>query len=327
MTERSPLDAPVPRGKHGHPRQLYCAVWIAAALILRIAMPYIPVPAHPLIDLAGGIVYMLVLLAMAIELGARLGPHTRLAVYALLASAVIFAAAMAASEMYASRIAQDLMAGRIEGAIQGRLPAPLWMLVSIKDLSMIVFAVLGGALLSLIAREPKLLLPIAVTAAVVDIVGVMYEGGPTARVLQENPELVQTLAATIPDIGAATPAETGGVEGVHPGLALGFIGIGDWLFIGIFFAALTRFDLSFRASKIGAIIASVTAMVLVLLGGLPIPGLPFIAAGCVIPNLHRFRYTRQEKVALAVGGLFVVAICTALILLGRSALDQPPGRP
>ncbi|NLN88948.1 MAG: hypothetical protein GX134_02130 [candidate division WS1 bacterium] len=311
----SPLHASYQQERAGS-RAMGPILWVVAALSLRACMPYLPVPAHPVTDLAGGMLYMLVVLLMAIELGARLGADKRLVVYSLLAAAALFAASTAASELFAAEYMSKLAAGEIAGSPEGRLPASLWIIGSVKDMALIVFAVLGGALLSRIAREAKLLLPIAVTVAVVDAVGVLYQGGPTAQMLERNPQLVQTFAASIPAIGAASTAASTG--GVHPGLALGFIGIGDFLFLGFFFAALVRFGLNLEASRLGAIAASLTAMALVLVAGAHLPGLPFIAAGCVVPNLKSFRYTRQEALALAVGGLFIILFCAVIVLFGQA---------
>lgn len=324
MTPSTPTRVALTEEGSRTPSLVPCLVLAALALILRSAMPYLPVPSHPVTDIIGGMVYMVVVLATAIELGARPGSNARLATYGLLAAGAVFAASAAGSQLLGAAYLERLASGKVSGFPEGRVPAVLWIIGSVKDVALIIFAVLGGALLSRIARESKLLLPIGVTAAVVDGVGVLYRGGFTAQVLERNPELVQAFAASVPAVGAAGVVATGGV---HPGLALGFVGIGDFLFIGFFFAAGVRFCLNFPAARAGVMAASLLAFGLVLLGNAHMPGLPFIVAGAILPNLGHFRYTRQEMVALAIGGLFLVVLCAAMVLWGASAAPTGPPMP
>jgi len=283
-----------PGSPHGSPGWARVSALAGLLILLRAGLPLLPVAASPALDLIGALVFIVVVVLLCAELSAVASARPLLAV---------LLAAVFGSIAYSAR---EAGAVRIDGPLPG----------AVGDLALVLCAILGGTLLSFIAREPNLLPPVAATAAAVDIVGVLTRGGFTARMLEARPEVVHAFAATIPDVGAASTAARAGLHGVAPSAALALVGLGDVLFLGFFFAAVARFSLDRRWSTVGALAACVLAMGLVLTTAGQLPGLPFIVVGCLLPNVRRFRYSPQEVLMLAVGALAVTAICAALVAVG-----------
>jgi hypothetical protein len=177
----------------------------------------------------------------------------------------------------------------------------------LSGLLMILFAACIGVWLSRILREVKILLPIAVVLALVDMY-VVFGGGlvtqaqsgraPVARAAMHA--LMVSLPTTQPKGGAA-PMQ----------LAVGFA---DFLFIALFFASFVRFGIPARRTFSMLYSALALYMVFVampqLLGltDLALPALVPIAVVVIGMNLRQFRYDRSEAFALLYAGLIVAAV-------------------
>ncbi|MCD6351512.1 MAG: hypothetical protein J7M26_05290 [Armatimonadetes bacterium] len=167
-----------------------------------------------------------------------------------------------------------------------------------------------GRLLSRLVREPNLLLPVLVTAAVADLFTVTL--GPTHTALEKAPQVVRNFSMTVPKAGSAAGEK--GVEGLA---AAASIGVGDFIFAALFLTAAWRHGLETRRAAMAAAVLAVIAMSAVLLiPALPaLPLLPFIVVGVLVPNAGRFRFSPQEKLALAVGVIFLGLLLAAYLLL------------
>jgi len=176
------------------------------------------------------------------------------------------------------------------------------------DLLLVVAATFVGALVSRVVRESNMLVPVVVAAAVVDTWGVYW--GFVAEMSKRAPQVVKHFSATVP---AATAVET-------PVPLLGAVGIGDFLFMGLFVAAVYRLHMSARATLWALFVALLAVPVVFgladILAGGPVvpalPGLPFLGLGVVVANWGHFRFSRAEKFALlyaavAVGGVIGLA--------------------
>ncbi|MFP3905074.1 MAG: hypothetical protein ACLFWB_12590 [Armatimonadota bacterium] len=167
-----------------------------------------------------------------------------------------------------------------------------------------------GRLLSRIIRDMNMLLPIAVVLILVDIFTVFY--GPTGDALEKAPEVVSSLSVGLPEIGSAA-----GPEG---GKGLAFVataGLGDFIFLGLFFAATWRYGLRFNRTfwLIFALMA-VTMLAFLALPFLPgVPLLPAIAIAFIAANVGEFQFSRQEKVYTLVAVLFIGVLVGAYILV------------
>jgi hypothetical protein len=266
-------------------------VAILVAFILRLGLPFLPVGGGPVVTVVAGLAVLAAFLVAAFLTAASLARSPLLALAASAGCAVVW------------------------GLSRAHLwPEGFLLLRAVGDVGLLAGAAALGALVSFAAREAKMLLPIGATIAVIDTVGVLSRYGFTARVLESHPEVVGALSATIPAIGAATPA----LHGTTP-IGLGLIGVGDFLFLGLFFAVVTRFGMNGRAAAVAAVAACLAAMAIVLVTGGALPGLPFLVVGCLVPNLRWFRYTRDEMVAMAVAAVLVAVICAVMLAAGAGA--------
>ena len=163
------------------------------------------------------------------------------------------------------------------------------------DLLLIACASLFGRIVARLIRDENILIPVAVVAAAVDFWGVYW--GFVSLVSDTAPVLVQQFSAQAPVVGTA-----------GPGATLSSIGVGDFVFLALFFHCIHKFamnkNLTFWATLI------VLLLIPWILSLLPrLPGLPFIALTVIAANWKHFRLSRQEVFALfylAIGiGIFL----------------------
>jgi hypothetical protein len=147
-------------------------------------------------------------------------------------------------------------------------------------------------------------------------------GGIVSQLMEKAPTISNTAMAALPTPGAGTPAAE---RFVIPELQ---IGAGDYLFLGLLFAALHRNQMDWRGARRWTIPLIILALVGVAFTGMHLPGLVFIGLGVAIPNWKFFEYTRDELFALLYAGIFVVILTVALYFGITSQLpERPPLRP
>jgi hypothetical protein len=264
--------------------------------LVRALLPIIPVQPTPVGITAVSLLYLGLLVSVGAALGALAAPRGG---RALLVAVPFVAVAVAV---------------RVVGPT---LPPGLWvgLVRALGDWAVFCAAVLVGSAASGIVREPNLLPPIALTAAVVDYVAIRF-GGPTVHLLASNPALVEGASTALPAIGAAAvPIAGGHAMGLATGGALAIVGTGDLLFLGLAFGAVGRFGFRFGPSAVWTVVGAIVGMATALVGNLPLPGLPFLALGCIAPNVGRFRYSRGELLSLGVVALFLIAFCVGLVVV------------
>lgn len=181
--------------------------------------------------------------------------------------------------------------------------------VLVADMALIVGATHFGGLVALLIREPKLLLPVALCAALVDVWGVSY-GGPVYQLRRRAPSVVEQGAARVPALGSARPQ-----RGRRPPPPL-LIGLGDFLFLGLFFSCVVRFGMNTPATLLCTGVATLIGLVSVVGFGRALPGLPFLGLGVILPNIKHFSFTREEKFALLYAGLLLTPILGIAVWLG-----------
>ncbi len=183
-------------------------------------------------------------------------------------------------------------------AVQLRLWPPL------ANLMLIYGAAFLGCVVSVIFREPNILLPVALLSPLVDFWTV--SAGPVRKVLEHRPEVLDVVAAGVPAAGQLAP--------------LAFVGLGDFLFIAMFLAAADRLRMDSRRTAAVFFALVSLAMLLVVFwsgfAGVGVPGMVVIGLGFIAANLRHFHLSRQE--ALITSGLVVaVAIAVAVIVRVR----------
>ncbi len=170
------------------------------------------------------------------------------------------------------------------------------LLIGIHQLSLMLLAVFLGITVSYIIREPNTLLPVAIVAAAVDFWNVYV--GPLGHIVATKPGVVHAVTIQMP-----APV---------PGMPIPMIGMGDFVFLAMYFSVVCRFGLNIRGTFWWGYVLLTLTMLAVLgpLGG--VPALVPMAFAVIIPNIRHIHLKRDEL--LATIGIGVVV----LILLGAS---------
>lgn len=185
----------------------------------------------------------------------------------------------------------------------------------LKGLLLIWFAASLGVSLSRLVREFKLLLPMAVALALVDLY-VVFGGGLVAQAQQGGnpvPEIaMKTMLVNLPRPTAHPP---GGAAPMQ--LAVGFA---DFMFLALFFACFARFGIPSRTTFL--VVSGVLAAYMVVVGmtGWAMPALVPIAVVVIGMNLRRFRYERSEAFALLYAGVIVAAVAGGYFFVNRTPI-------
>jgi len=182
-----------------------------------------------------------------------------------------------------------------------RLPG-LWMA---GNACVILAAAFLGRLVGRIIREASLLPVVAVVASGIDLWGVYW--GPVGQLsaTEEGRVIGQQFSAAVPGVAAAAKAGLPVLTG---------IGLGDFVFLAIFFSALRRLRLNQRGAFWVTFAILMVAPAFFLLGEiLPVaenlPGLPFIAAGIVASNHRHLKMSRRElRISAAAAAIIIVVI-------------------
>lgn len=193
-------------------------------------------------------------------------------------------------------------------------PVALEVVLGVSDTLMVLAASMLGLAVSHIIREPNILAPAALFAALVDFAVVSLW---IPRVIQAAPQALSAIAVHVPQVGAK-PTPTG----LRP---IGIIGPADFVFLAFYFACVWRFNMAARATYIWMVIALAGYMVFQnVVGSLTprfmdavdmLPGLVPMAVVLLIVNRKYFRFSREEKramavVAVLVGGIIAFAFWT-----------------
>lgn len=181
------------------------------------------------------------------------------------------------------------------------------------DLLLVLGAAFLGALVSRLIREPNLLVPVALVVAMVDVWGVYF--GVVRQISEHAPETAAALSASVP---------------MAAGPMLGMIGVGDFAFMAMFFAAVVRLGLRGRATawaSAGALLAASGVLVCASLWpalapmAAQLPGLPFLAVAVLLVNLRGFHLSREEARAIVVVVLVLGAVLAAVALAWRPGAE------
>jgi hypothetical protein len=177
----------------------------------------------------------------------------------------------------------------------------------LHGLMLILFAVCLGVWLSRLMREMKILLPIAVVLACMDLY-VVFGGGLVTQAHTGKAPVAQAAMRSL--TGPSNPK-----TGAAPmQLSVGFA---DFLFIALFFACLARFRVPSGRTFLVLCVTLVFYLTLVYVFRVDLPALVPIAVVVVGMNLRQFRYERSEAFALLYAGLIVAAILGGMLFLSH----------
>lgn len=266
-----------------------CIAVMGVYLALRFTVLWIkPISISPqLVAMLYTALLMLVQLSLVVSI-ARLQLRPRPSVLLSIPSAVIVAALI-----------------YIEMKLSARTPAPqvaLGMVSIFRSLFLMLFAGLLGYTISFIVREKNILLPAAIFAALVDYWNVSW--GPLSHILVDKPSVVAAAAVSMPAVSAGMPGM--------------IIGMGDFVFLSLFFGVLYRFRMNVKGTfwlGYGLLTASMLA---VMYFGSAFPALIPMSLAVVAANAKLFKLKREEQLAMVyVGALLLAALILMWIFMFR----------
>ena len=181
--------------------------------------------------------------------------------------------------------------------------------VTAQDMALLCAATFAGVSLARMIRTPNMLGPIGGIIAVIDIWGVLF-GGPVSKIMASEAakpvtEKAMTSGPQIGAIGATNPAFS---------IPLPQIGVGDFLFLALLLGIIVIHRMNWRTPAWTTwLLVSGALLSITFLPFFPaLPGLLFIGAGAVLPNLKYFTYTRDEKFALLWAGVLVLVMTVGI---------------
>lgn len=263
-------------------------------VLLRIAAPYVHVASPPVSSALAVVVFMFLQVALVYyTTRAPLAASAEAGAAVVAVSFwVLFAYVLGTGSFGAERYAGQLAGIRLAGA----------------HTAMILAAAFVGMLVSRIIRDRNMVLPVAIVAAIVDVLTVFR--GPVGRILEGAPDLVAKVSVGIPQLGVAT-APAGSPQAGF----ISFMGPGDFVFLGIFMAGIWRFRMNAPTTFWAIYAFSLIGMLVISSPSAPyVPGLPFIAGALLLANFHEFRLTRAERFALLYAAIAAAAVFALLAL-------------
>lgn len=176
------------------------------------------------------------------------------------------------------------------------MPFVLAFIMAMRDMSLMIFAAALGCVISFIIREPNIIIPVALFAGLVDYWGVT--SGPLSVVIEKRPAILDAVSVHMPVPIMNAPGT--------------LIGLGDFVFLGIFFSILYRFALNAKLSFwLGFAFLTVT-MIIVTAVDIAIPALVPMGCAIIIANYRAIQLKREEKLATLYVGVILLA---ALVIL------------
>ncbi len=179
-----------------------------------------------------------------------------------------------------------------------------------KGLLLIWLAVSLGVLVSRLVREFKMLLPMAVVLALVDLY-VVFGGGLVTQAESGKSTVaaaaMKALTVELPNSASRSPAQP---------LTLA-VGFADYLFIALFFACFVRFAIPSRRIFAVLYITLALYMTAAAFDPTPLPALVPIGIVIIAMCFRRFAFTRDERFAMLYAALLCAGLAVGYRLLYR----------
>ena len=173
-----------------------------------------------------------------------------------------------------------------------------------------------GALIATLLKDKNMILPIAITLAILDLILVLTPIGTVNQVMQRAPQVFTSVALNVPKVQSTqTPVKAG-----HRLEAMGYAGPADFVFLSMFFVALFRYNMRTKETLYSVVPTLLLYLVLVSLINVPLPALVPIGAVILIVNRKEFVLSKDEKIATI--GVAVVGL--AFLIYG---MTRPRPRP
>jgi hypothetical protein len=255
--------------------------------LLRIALPFIPVPKSvaPAVDFAILIVVFVV---------------TIWSIYRMMSTDLnlkqVLLLTLCGVAVHVCGVALNVLVFHGQGV--GSIIA-----LAIAQTGLPIWCIGLGAMIASLLREKNILIPVAIFLVSWDIFLVLSPTGFTQKMMKSAPAVLQQGGLSLPksQAGGAT------VSTVTNAVA-GYVGPADLVFLGAFFLAMFRFkmkpDKTFRV----LVPVLIAYMVIVLATGISLPALVPIGIVVLAVNWSEFKLTKDEWAGTAVVGLIAAAI-------------------
>jgi len=261
-------------GKMRFNRTGACLVIIGVYMIMRLVAPMIKPGRFSSIEVFLAIaVLMLVQLSLVVSIaGLRL--RVRSTALLCLASGILFVGALI-----------------LVREIRHISPWAVQSLEAFQDLLLMMTAGFLGCLAGLIIREPNIVLPIAMFAGLVDYWNVSL--GPLGHIVEEKPSLISAVTVHMP-----TPM---------PGVPMVMIGMGDFVFLALFFSVLFRLGMNVKGSFwLGYVFLTISMWVVIFFQS-AFPALLPMGVAVIGANRRHFKLKRDEQLAMVYVGAILLA--------------------
>lgn len=184
-----------------------------------------------------------------------------------------------------------------------------------------------GVLLSMAIRDKNLMIPVAIFLVGFDTFLVYNPEAPTAKMLRENPSIVQAVLYKIPDV-KEQGAATGSVQD------LAYVGPADFLFSATFFTLLFRHRMKTRQTLnwlIPVLILNIllvgTVGSLIKLGPISLATMPAmvpIGLTVLLVNRREFKLNKQELLGVLLVATLAVSLASYGIYRAASTPQEAP---
>jgi hypothetical protein len=246
----------------------------------------------------------------------------------------IFGLFQAASHSWTAKPAWLLLAG---GAVIHAAAALLLRSMPPSGLPSVIVEALGqvglsgwtlglGVLVAMLIKDKNMILPIAVFLAGFDIFLVFSPKGPTAKFIEAQPEVFQSIAMSVPTPRPTGPEAPAGAA-VQP---MAFVGPADLFFVATFFVCLYRFKMRVAATAkwLVPVMAAYLLVVLLPTGLGMLPALVPIGATVLLVNRGQFKLSRDEAIGTAMAvGLAVMLAGYGIYSRVTHKRTEPPSVP
>lgn len=161
-----------------------------------------------------------------------------------------------------------------------------------------------GILVGLLIKDKNMLLPVAFFLAGFDMFLVFSPEAPVARMMQQNPQILETVASDIP-----APVQSPEVAGQSVSV-MAYVGPADFFFSAVFLFCLYRFGMRVRETMKWLVISLTIYLILVLapFGLTALPALVPIGLTVLLVNRREFQLSKEEKQATWGAGLIALAL-------------------
>ncbi len=274
---------------------------LGALALLRIALSYVRVA--PSIATAASVAVTIVFLVVPV-----------LALYK--AASARWTAGLAAIFLLSGLVLQFGLLALVKGPLAntGLLQN---VALAFSQTGLVIWCVGLGALLTTMLKDKNLLIPVAIFLALFDLFAVFTPVGPVQVLMRAAPQMLPSMAYQAPAMSSTrAPAAPAGA----PLAVFAYVGPADFLFMGMFFVAVFRFNLRTRDTFKWMLIALACWIALSAIVG-EMPLLVPIGLAVLLVNLPEFKLNKEEWMSTGV----IAALMTGVVIWGATR-PRPPVR-